>query len=195
MPFSPGRAAVQSSQSRQFPVAPIQAYPPVSGAQFGAFQPEMAGQQVASSSHQPPYGVSAFPGPMPSPQSSLPPNHSSEKDPIVRSQSAPVEEEEKGILEQTSEVIGTLYHYGKQLVTSKALTKPEDDQTKSVRDRLEECSGLRGDYKTWFCPACTLENPSEFYDCEACTQENSTLKALMKAIGRPCEKRGKKGWF
>ena len=91
--------------------------------------------------------------------------------------------------------IGIIYEQGKQLLKSNALAKPEDDPKKSVRDRLEECSGLKDNYQFWSCPACTLENPTEFYQCEACQQENKVLQALMNAISRPCEKRAKKGWF
>lgn len=123
------------------------------------------------------------------------PKESDESAPIVRAQTAPVEEEEKGYLEKTTEVLGIIYEQGKQILKSNALPTPEDDPRKSVRNRLEECSGLKDDYQFWSCPACTLENPTEFYQCEACQQENKVLQALMKAINRPCDKRAKKGWF
>jgi hypothetical protein len=190
MPAAPAWTAPQAFK----PVfQPLPSNPP--GQRVVPFQP--AGQ--------PPQGFQPL-GPVPivkpassfqsfnAPPQQIFPKRSDEQGGIERSQSAPVEEEEKGVLEKTTEVLTTIVQRGKEMLKSNALASPEDDPKKSVRSRLEECSGLKDDYQFWCCPACTLENPTEFYQCEACQQENKVLKALMDAIDRPCAKRSK-GWF
>lgn len=205
MPAPVFRPPVGSSQSPQYP-----AFQPVNSASacgappnfkpvFQPLQSNPPGQRVVP--FQPagpaPQGYPLLSPPLIKSVTGLlsPANPKEAEKPAARAQTDPVDEEEKGYLEKTQEVIGIIYEQGKQLLKSNALAKPEDDPKKSVRDRLEECSGLKDNYQFWSCPACTLENPTEFYQCEACQQENKVLQALMNAISRPCEKRAKKGWF
>ena len=103
----------------------------------------------------------------------------------------PQEEEKKAEATGVSAYFRAFMEKGKNLIKSNTIPLPPDEPRTSLRARLEQCTGWVDDYEKWICPVCTLENSSEFYQCEVCMGENGAVKTILDVIGRPGKKHEK----